>query len=300
VDVVEYAGSLGSASLQIGVDGWEPTLAREVRRRCDSLGMELEGQIELPGDLERFERDLLAGKEAGASIFRCYCLLQRRYEHFPSRVAWEQWQEAAIATLQRVEPILAKHQVRLAVENHKDWCAAEQAEVFRRLSSEWIGICLDYGNNLALLEDPLATAQTLAPWILTTHVKDMAVRQSPDGFLLSEVPLGRGILDLSALTRICREANPRVRFLLEMITRDPLPIPWLTDSYWATFSADDRDFRRHRAQEWGLRGGATTSDLPHESLLTDAEALRLEERFIRESFRFWGSQEAPATTHHHS
>jgi 3-oxoisoapionate decarboxylase len=212
--------------------------------------------------------------------------LERRYERFASRVEWERWRASAVATLQRVEPILARHGVQLAVENHKDWNAPEQAEVFRRLSSEWIGICLDFGNNLALLEDPVEVAETLAPWILTTHVKDMALRTAPDGFLLSEVPLGKGILDLPALVKICRAANPRVRFLLEMITRDPLPIPCLTERYRATFT-DFQDHALQRTMDLARRGEEASVELPYDSDQTDAEALDLEEGLIRESLDWW-------------
>ncbi len=260
-------------------------MATAVRARCESLGIELEGQIELPGDLDRFERDLMAGKEAGATIFRCYCLLQRRYEHFASRSDWERWQHEAIATLQRVEPILAKHRVQLAVENHKDWLAAEQAAVFQNLSSQWLGVCLDFGNNLALLEDPIAVAKTLSPWIVTTHVKDMGLRHSPHGFVLSEVPLGQGFLDLPALFRICRTANPQVRFLLEMITRDPLPVPCLTDRYWATFAPVHQESLQQSAMEWVARN-ATGDALPQESQLSDAAALALEQQLVAQSLSF--------------
>jgi len=117
--------------------------------------------------------------------------------------------------------------VKLAVENHKDWRSAEQAEVFRNLASEWIGITLkEFGNNLlALLEDPIDVARTLSPWILSTHVEGHGPATAPDGFLLSEVPMGTGVLDIAALVDICRKANPDIRFFLEMIARDPLPIP---------------------------------------------------------------------------
>jgi hypothetical protein len=50
-----------------------------------------------------------------------------------------------------VEPVVAKHDVRLAVENHKDYRASDLADLFRRLGSRHVGACLDAGNNIALL-----------------------------------------------------------------------------------------------------------------------------------------------------
>ena len=109
------------------------------------------------------------------------------------------------------------------------------AELMRRLGSEHIGVCVDTGNNIALLDDPLETVTTLAPWAFSCHLKDMGVAECPDGFLLSEVPLGEGLLDLGRIVKVLREGRPKLRFNLEMITRDPLLIPCLQDGYWATF-----------------------------------------------------------------
>ncbi len=91
------------------------------------------------------------------------------------------------------------------------------------------------GNNLALLEDPVETVEALAPWAYSVHLKDMAIAEYEDGFLLSEVPLGEGFLDLKKLVVTVRKHHPEVQFGLEMITRNPLKIPCLTDGYWATF-----------------------------------------------------------------
>ena len=92
--------------------------------------------------------------------------------------------------------------------------------------------------------------RTLAPFAVTTHLKDMAVRRTADGFELSEVPLGQGMLPLARYVAAVRRARPEARFCLEMMTRDPLPVPYLTDggTGWAS--------RRRRA---GRSGCASSS-----------------------------------------
>jgi hypothetical protein len=81
----------------------------------------------------------------------------------------------------------------------------------------------------------MSVVETLVPYVVSTHVKDMGVEEYKDGFLLSEVPLGRGFLDLQKMFELCLKSNPNVRFSLEMITRDPLQIPCFTDDYWKVF-----------------------------------------------------------------
>ena len=81
----------------------------------------------------------------------------------------------------------------------------------------------------------MEVVEALAPRAFTTHFKDMGLEEYREGFLLAEVPLGTGVLDLPRVVRILRAARPEIRFNLEMITRDPLKVPCLTERYWATF-----------------------------------------------------------------
>ena len=130
---------------------------------------------------------------------------------------------------------MRKQGLKLAVENHKDWLVEELVAMLKRIESQHVGVCIDTGNSIALLEDPMAVVEAYAPYAVSTHLKDMGVREYEDGFLLSEVPLGTGYLDLKKIIETCRRGNPKVQFNLEMITRDPLRIPCRTEKYWATF-----------------------------------------------------------------
>ena len=113
--------------------------------------------------------------------------------------------------------------------------ASTLLDFLRRADSPHIGVCVDTGNSIALLEDPLAVVKAYAPWAFSTHLKDMGVEEYADGFLLAEVPLGSGFLDLPKILDTLRRARPEIHFNLEMMTRDPLKVPCLTRKYWATF-----------------------------------------------------------------
>ncbi|GAA4454817.1 hypothetical protein GCM10023189_21790 [Nibrella saemangeumensis] len=238
IDLIEHCHQIGAGGAQVVVGNWTADFARKVRERREKLGLYLEGSIGVPknaGDVSRFEQDVLNAKEAGATILRTVCSSGRRYESYHSAEAFQTLKKNALASLQLAEPVLKKHKVRLAVENHKDWRAPELAAMLKQLNSEWIGVTLDFGNSISLLEDPMDVVQTLVPYVFSTHVKDMGLEEYPDGFLLSEVPLGQGMLDLPKIVALCKQHNPAVTFNLEMITRDPLEIPCLKPEYWATF-----------------------------------------------------------------
>lgn len=238
LQLLEHCHQLGGGGVQVGVSNWSLDFAKKVRDKREQWALYLEGSIGLPkdaNDLEAFETEVKNAKEAGAKILRTVCLSGRRYEAFHSLDEFEEFKNGSLRSLQLAEPVVRKYKVRLAVENHKDWRAPELAQILKEISSEWVGVTLDFGNSIALLEDPMEVVRTLVPYIFTTHVKDMALAEYGDGFLLSEVPLGQGMLDLPKMVDLCRTHNPQVTFNLEMITRDPLEIPCLQDAFWQTF-----------------------------------------------------------------
>lgn len=233
---LEYAQSLGAEGVQTNLRNLDE--ARAVRSRIDATGGYYEGDVRLPRDeagLESFAANLKLVKEAGGTVIRSVLLWTRRYESFHSMDDVRAFRERSQNILRLCEPVLKQHGVRLALENHKDQLVFEQIEMLRRFSSEWIGVCVDSGNNIALLEEPHAVVESLAPFAASVHLKDMAVQPAPEGFLLSEVPLGTGFLDLPKMIRLLRQANPGIVFNLEMATRDPLHIPCLKPEYWNVF-----------------------------------------------------------------
>src|SRR5262249_51846740 len=110
------------------------------------------------------------------------------------------------------------------------------------------------------------------------------VEEYADGFLLSEVPLGSGFVDLSRIITTLRKVQPGIRFNLEMITRDPLKIPCLTDKYWATFA--DIPAQRLAAMLALVRKRAAKGPLPRLSGLNREEQLRREDDNVRQSLRY--------------
>jgi len=286
IELLEHCNEYGAGGVQVGVNDWENVFARKVRDRREQLGMFLEGQIRLPksrGDLAKFESTLKAAKEAGASVLRT-AVGGRRYEQFDEIDGWKAMKSQAWKSFRLVEPLLAKHRVKIGIENHKDWRIPDLLEFMKGLSSEWIGICIDTGNSIALLEHPMETVEAFAQYAVTTHIKDMGVKEYEDGFLLSEVPLGDGMVDMKRVFEICEKANPNIQFCLEMATRDPLKVPCLTDKYWATFEKME-SLQLARALSM-IRKNESKQELPYITGRPQDERLRLEEKNIRQCMDF--------------
>ena len=282
--LVELAHSFGCSGCQIDLSqlaSTEPAELKGLRGVLERyrLFVELSVPARSLEDPEAFDRAAAVAHALGAQRLRVALLSGRRYEDFHRMEDWRSFVERWRRALPRAASWLEKEGLQAGIENHKDYLAAELAGMLRRVGSRHLGACIDFGNNLALLEDPLATVEALAPHAVTTHLKDMSVRPCEGGFELSEVPLGRGILPLERMIDTVRKARPDVHFCLEMITRDPLRVPYLEDGYWVTYE------RRDRAREDAFRAAvlakASPGPLPRIAGLTPDEMLAAEDDNVR-------------------
>ena len=196
-----------------------------------------------------------------------------------SMTQWKEFTDRWRRALPRAAPWIEAQGLVVGIENHKDWLAADLADILHGIRSPSLGACIDFGNNVAFLEEPLEVVRTLAPFVVTTHLKDMAVRRYDQGFELSEVPLGQGFLPLAEMVGILRKSRPDVHFCLEMMTRDPLKVPYLEDRYWVT--REPRDPERIRRFEEAVLSRSATTPLPRIGELGDEAKIAAEDANVR-------------------
>jgi len=283
--LMTLAASVGAAGAHGGMTQIDLDWARRTRRMKDELGMYVEIQTFLPReDPAVFEHAVSIAKEAGATSLRVVCLLGRRYEMFDTLEGWKTAVVAFHKQIAAAVPIVEKHKMPLGIENHKDWRVDEQVALLQQYDSEYLGVSLDTGNNLTVLDDPMEVVEKLAPYTFNVHLKDMAAEECERGYLLSEVPLGEGMLDIEGMVDTVRRAKPDVHFSLEMITRDPLEVPCLTDKYWATF--DDVNGLHLARLLSSIRAHKPRAPLPRISGLTPEARYALELEFVNRSIEY--------------
>ncbi len=288
IEFMERVHAMGGGGGQATLASFEPEYLKKVRQRIEELGVYLEVLTPLPGeDTTQFDKTLAAAKEAGASCIRTVCLSGRRYETFATLEQWKAFVTEAKAKLARAVPIAERHKMPIGLENHKDWTADEMPVLLKSYSSQYLGACVDFGNNVALLDDPMELVEALAPFVINTHIKDMGVEEYADGFLLSEVALGKGFLDLKRMVAVLRQRKPDVRFSLDMLTRDPLKIPCLTEKYWVPFP--ERNGRFLARAMATVRAHKSTEPLQRITGLPREQQLQIEMENLRGSL--WYARE---------
>jgi 3-oxoisoapionate decarboxylase len=284
---ITEAARIGANAIQIPFGVLPPEKIRSIRELADHLHVALESTVSLPqaeSETAKFEAELHMLRELGVTVARTVVFPGRRYEDLHTLDAYKAALESARKRLRVGEPIAKRYGVRLAVENHKDQRMDERVQLLREFESEFIGACIDVGNNIALLEDPVEVCKALLPWALTVHFKDQGLREYEGGFLLADVPLGQGCIDLASVTNTIRAKKPDIHFQLELITRDPLKVPVLTDGYWATFPNVKA---QALSETWAtVKRRSSPAPFPLISPLNASERAAAERRNIEESFRF--------------
>ena len=125
---------------------------------------------------------------------------------------------------------------KIAVENHCDATTDELLGIMKTVNSPNVGVCVDPGNFMIYLENPVDSIIKLAPYVFTTHLKDYAVSMENYGFKYFGVPLGEGVIDLHSIVRMLRD-----QVGLEYIV---LEVPVEKENYEQATIAKEDDFVR--------------------------------------------------------
>lgn len=123
--------------------------------------------------------------------------------------------------------------VKMAVENHAgDMHSLELASLVQSAGTDYVGVNLDNGNALWTLEDPLDNLRTLAPYVVTTSLRDSAVWETPKGAAVAWTAMGEGQIDLVEYFREFSRLCPGVPVHIETISGFNRELAFLDGEFW--------------------------------------------------------------------
>ena len=229
-----------------GLDPAELVRIRDYARQCNlglEVGMRSFNRLSSTFDasLGTGERQLLDMIEAALTvdspIVRCFVGMQgdRAGPHSVADLI-----EETVRTLAAVAPRASAAGVTIAVENHGgvDLLATELRDIIEIVGSSHVGVCLDTGNPVYAAEDAVYATEILAPYTVSTHLRDTLAWPTPAGAMVQWAPAGRGNVDLKRIISILANEAPDVPIDLEVITGvGPKEIPFMeSDSdFWAMY-----------------------------------------------------------------
>lgn len=244
--LLDYAASLklDAIFLQDSLDpkAQDPAHWKEVRAQAADLKLHLQtgGGGILPRTPEAFDgavatlrRNIERAKAMGSPVVRCVIASERTA--LPPGPA-EQHLATVIRMFKQVRSQVIDSNLKLSVEVHKDFQAWEFKQFIEEVGPDFVGIYMDTGNPVFVLEDPMQTLEILGRYALTVHLRDSIIYEHPRGVCVQWVPLGEGVIDFQAIVKKVKELCPQVHVFIKPITgRPPAVLPYLEADYWKIY-----------------------------------------------------------------
>ena len=246
---LEYCAAQGVTVVHFSEIGFlgslEPAHLRRVREAAQRLGLELEigmrsicptstlfdpsqGAAE-----EQLSRMISAARVIGSPIVRAVMgnRLDRRGE-----VPLNAHIENTVRVLRAVRGRAVDAGVRIAMENHGgDLRASELKMLIEEAGTDFVGACLDSGNLPMTLDVPLEGLETLASYVLTSHLRDSEIWRTPHGVAVRWVPVGEGNVGILEYLRRYIELCPGRAISIEMMRIEPRYLDCLAPDFWPAF-----------------------------------------------------------------
>ncbi|MDQ3539818.1 MAG: sugar phosphate isomerase/epimerase [Chloroflexota bacterium] len=251
--LMEYAAGLGLQNVHFSeranLESLETPYLESIRSRAGELGLRIEiGMRSFERHSTTFDPALGTGEEqlaamvraanvVGSPIVRCFLGMQADRM---GDVPFDQHIAEAVRTLRAAAPLAEDLGITIAIENHGgvDLLATELRALIEAIGSEFVRVCLDTGNPPYAAEDAVLAAEILAPYIVTTHLRDTRIWATEDGAMVQWAPMGEGNVDLRRIVEIVERHTPDSAMDLEIITGvAPKAIPYFdpASDFWRMY-----------------------------------------------------------------
>jgi len=249
--LLDYSASQHLDTIQFSsmddYENYEPAYLQKVKDHAARLNISIDAGMgcicpssksfskDGPPVRDRVLQGLRVAKAVGATAMRCY-MGASNDRLGPDPI--ELHMENTIKVFRSVRSEAQDLGVKIALENHSgDMQAREVKTIIEESGKDYVASCLDTGNPIWCIEDPFVTLETLAPYVVTTHVRDSAVFEHPRGAAGQWVALGDGSVDMVRFVERFRQLCPKSSMQLEIITgRPPTVLPYFERDFWKAFS----------------------------------------------------------------
>lgn len=214
---------------------------RRVREHAGKLGIEVEiGMRSICPTSKMFDpkqgtaeeqltRMIEAAKTVGSPIVRAVLGSMEDRKTRPI----EEHIENMARVLRNVRSQAMDHGIKIAIENHAgDMQGRELKTLIEAAGRDFVGACLDSGNPLWTIEDPHLTLEYLHPYVLTSHIRDSAVWNVPQGAAVQWVRMGEGNVGIDEYVRKYAELCPGRAISLEVIVTQPRVFAFRDPKFW--------------------------------------------------------------------
>jgi 3-oxoisoapionate decarboxylase len=226
---------------------------RDLRKKASDLGLEIQagtggicpssnafnkrwGSAE-----EHLALAIKVARALGSKVARCY---QGNSRDRSSPGGLEARMKDTVRVCRAVRSLALDAGVTIAIENHAgDMQAWELVRLIEEAGKDYVGATMDSGNATWTLEDPLMNLEILAPYAVTTGIRDSMVWENEAGAMVQWTAVGEGCVDMNAYVARFAKRCPNVPFQLEIISGSARPFPYYQEAFW-------KPYRKARGHEF--------------------------------------------------
>jgi sugar phosphate isomerase/epimerase len=244
--LLDYCSKLGAQVVHFSeirfLGGLEPDHVKKVREHAQKVGVEIEvGMMSIcPASRifdakagtaeEQLGRMIETARLAGSKVVRCV-LGTSADRTSPELIEGHIANTAKV--LRNVRSRAMDANIKIAIENHAgDMQGRELKMLIEEGGKDFVGACIDSGNPVWAMEDPHVTLETLAPYALTSHVRDSLVYKVPEGIGVQWVRMGEGNVGIREWVRKFVQLCPGRNIDLEVIVGGNRVHRIYDDKYW--------------------------------------------------------------------
>jgi 3-oxoisoapionate decarboxylase len=144
--------------------------------------------------------------------------------------------ESTVKVLREVRSQVVDLGVRVAIENHAgDMQARELKMLIEEAGKDFVGACIDSGNPVWALEDPHLTLETLAPYVITSHVRDSTIWIEDGRLAVRWTRMGEGNVGIDQWVRRFAQLCPGKPLSMEIIVTPPRYFPYQDEAFWGPY-----------------------------------------------------------------
>jgi sugar phosphate isomerase/epimerase len=254
--LIDYAATLGIDAVLLSelnvLEQRDEAYLKGLKARADAAGLALyvgmgsicptSGAFDAKAGpaVDQLRDAIRIARTLGSPVVRCYL---GRFDDRLKGGGIETHIRNTVEVCKAARPAALESGVKIAVENHAgDMQAWELAGLVEAAGPDFVGVNLDPGNATWTMEDPVASLDTLAPYVACTSIRDSAVWLTPEGAMVQWTAVGEGDVDFVRWTGIFATRTTGVPVFIETISGLQRPFPVLTPDFW-------KPWPRARAQD---------------------------------------------------
>lgn len=188
---------------------------------------------------------ILISKKLNTNFIRLKCSNILSCERYKYKKNWSIKINSIIKKINQIKPLLKKHKIKLAIENHQDLDSNDLIKIIKSVGKNYVGVNFDIGNAYATCEIPVDFLSKTKKYILNIHLKDYIILPNKIGYELHRCPIMDGNSNIIEILKLVKKFKLNVPISLELGAKKVRKINVKSKNFFKYFITDKKNKLRN-------------------------------------------------------